>query len=253
MHRALTHMHQANRLRLAGTGGYYLQSERESGVRAGQGEGRCTGTHVQGHGKMRLEDKRPCRKVRAQHAQILTPSPVRPEAAQPAADSPAPCTVPPRQAPLSGCHAEPISATSPLMCPAEAVPVGAAAASRWGSRQPTAPCSPVASRGEMHFQRSWGLVRAALCRAKGRAEPLRKWLSPVLPTREQQRWLVCSRAYGREEWQGKLSCRSNCTRGWAGCSVANLDMGHASCTPQPAAWQEAVRGLSSQAWQQMSS
>lgn len=110
MHRALTHMHQANRL--TGIGGDYRV--RKQAVRAGQGEGRCTGTHVQGHGKTRGQAGRP---EPGMHKQILSPSPVRPEAAQPAADSPAPHAMPPRQALLSGGswgHAKPHQCHVPL-------------------------------------------------------------------------------------------------------------------------------------------
>lgn len=81
----------------------------------------------------------------------------------------------------------PISATFPLRCPAEAVPVGAAAVSPWEGQQPTACCSPVDSTGEMHFEGAG----SSLSRVKGRAEHLWRWLPPLLPTGEQQRRLVC--------------------------------------------------------------
>lgn len=164
-------------------------------MRAGQGEGRCTVTHIQGHRKKRLEDKRPSRKVRAQHAQSdfdSQPCETTSSTAQPAADSPAlrPCVKHCSQG-APGAMPSPTSAVSPLMCPAEAVPVGAAATSPWGSQQPTIPCSPVGSTGEMHFQRVWGLSRQPFAGQREWLESLQKWLFPALPTEEQQRWLAC--------------------------------------------------------------
>ena len=54
------------------------------------------------------------------------------------------------------------SAVSPLLCPAEAVPAGAAAVSPQGNQQPTALCSLVDSTGEVHFERGGGSLSSTL-------------------------------------------------------------------------------------------
>lgn len=135
----------------------------------------------------KLEDTRPCRKVRAQHAQIFTSSPVRPEAAQPAADSPPPHTVSPCQAPafrvlLGVCESHwcrvTLDACRGMTC-------GGCAVSPEGCQQLTS-LAPL-QRGDRHFTGAQGPA-AVLCKVMRSHSPLRHthrssrggWCIPVL-------------------------------------------------------------------------
>lgn len=98
------------------------------------------------------------------HKQILTPSPVRPEAAQPAADSPTPALCPHVKLCFQGAPGamlRPISAVSPLMCPAEAVAVGTRAVSP-GEASSRLPRCPADGTGETRFTGAGGSLGRAL-------------------------------------------------------------------------------------------
>lgn len=151
-------------------------TESESGGRAGQGEGRRTSTHKHGPGKTRhwRTQGHAERSEPSMHKQISTSSPVRPEAAQPAADCPAPHGVPMSSACFQGAP----GAMSPLMCPAEAGLWGLCCLSRGMS---------AAAHGLNPCREGTG-TSLGLGALQGDGKPL----SPVPHTWEQQRWLVRS-------------------------------------------------------------
>lgn len=128
------------------------------------------------------------------HRQILTPSHVRPEAQQPAANSPAPRTVSLCQALLSGCswgHAEPYQCCVPLDVSCRGSACGRCSCLSLGKPAAHRPLLPCGQHRGHALPKGPGALSAALYRAKRRAEPLQKWLSPILPTGEQQRRLAC--------------------------------------------------------------
>lgn len=117
-----------------------------------------TGTREDG----RLEDKRPCRKIRAQHAQTdFDSQPCETGGSTARCRLPHTCAVPPRQALLSGCswgHAETHQRRVPLDVSRRGSDCGCCSHFSRGSQQPTAPL-PCGQHGGDALHRGWGLSR----------------------------------------------------------------------------------------------
>lgn len=109
----------------------------------------------------RLEDKRPCGKIRAQNARTdFDSQPCETRGSTARCRLPCTCAVPPRQALLSGCswgHAEPHQRCVPLDESRRGSACGCCSRLSQGSQQPTVPAALRTAQGRDALHRGWGL------------------------------------------------------------------------------------------------